>query len=81
MSKVKFEPDNGGIRALLKSSEAMALAQEYADMIRNRCGAGYETSQYVGRLRARVSVFPATREARLDNYENNTLLKARGGGQ
>lgn len=78
MSKVKFELDRAGVRELMKSPEAMSICKEYASAIRNRAGDGYEVDTYVGKTRANASVYAATYEARRDNYENNTLLKARG---
>ena len=78
MSKVKFELDRAGVRELLKSPEAMGICKEYASAIRNRAGDGYEMDTYVGANRVNASVYAATYEARRDNYENNTLLKARG---
>ena len=81
MSKVKFEIDRAGVRELLQSREAANVCTEYANAILSRCpsGLGYEASTIIGKNRARASVFAATPEARRDNYENNTLLKARGG--
>lgn len=78
MSKVKFELDRAGVRELMKSPEAMSICKEYASAIRNRAGDGYEVDTYVGKTRANASVYAATYKARRDNYENNTLLKARG---
>lgn len=78
MSKVSFELNRAGVRELMKSTEAMAVCKEYASAIRNRAGDGYEVDTYVGKTRANASVYAATYKARRDNYENNTLLKARG---
>lgn len=79
MSKVKFKLNRAGVRELLQSSEAMAVCMEYATQIRSRCGEGYEVTSMVGKTRVNAEVAAATEEARKDNYENNTLLKARGG--
>jgi hypothetical protein len=78
MSKVKFELNRAGVRELLRSQEALNVCRTHADAVRNRAGEGYEVSTYVGANRANASVYAATYEARRDNYENNTLLKARG---
>ena len=78
MSKVKFELNRAGVRELLRSPEALSVCQTYAGAVRNRAGEGYEVDTYVGKNRANASVYAATYEARKDNYENNTLLKARG---
>ena len=79
MSKVRFKKNSAGIREMLQSPEAESLVMEYATAIQSRAGDGYEASVIIGKYRARASVFAATPEARRDNYENNTLLKARGG--
>ena len=78
MSKVKFELNRAGVRELLRSQEALNVCRSYASAVRSRAGEGYEVDTYVGRNRANASVYAATYEARQDNYENNTLLKARG---
>lgn len=83
MSKVRFKLDRAGVRELLQSQEAMGVCLEYANQIQSRCpsGLGYEVSSMVGKTRVNASVFASTPEARRDNYNNNTLLKARGGGR
>ena len=78
MSKVRFELNRAGVRELLKSQEAMNVCKTYATAIQSRAGDGYEVDTYIGRTRANASVYAATYKARKDNYENNTLLKARG---
>lgn len=81
MSRVKFKLNRAGVRELMQSPEAMSVVTEYANNILSRCpsGLGYEVSTRVGATRVNASVFAATPEARRDNYNNNTLLKARGG--
>lgn len=81
MSKVRFELNRAGVRELLQSPEAQNLVMEYAERVQSRAGKDYEASVIVGRLRARASVIATTYEARKDNFENNTLLKALGGGK
>ena len=80
MSKVKFELNRAGVRALLKSGEMANICKEHADRVRGAAGDGYEVTTYTGRNRVNASVHAETYEARKDNYENNTLLKALGGG-
>lgn len=76
MSKVKFKLNGAGVRELLKSQEAMAVVKSYADAVQDRAGEGYEVTTYVGKTRVNASVSAVTKEARKDNYDNNTLLKA-----
>ncbi len=78
MSKVKFVLNKKGVRELLQSKEMMDVVTQYAYQVQERAGDGYEVDQYVGFDRAHAVVYPATAEAKRDNYENNTLLKARG---
>jgi len=80
MSRVKFELNRAGVRDLLRSPEAAGVCKSYAVAVRGRAGDGYEVTTYTGRNRANASVHAETHEARKDNYENNTLLKALGGG-
>jgi len=80
MSKGKFVLNSAGVRALLQSPEALNVVKDYAYEIQSRAGDGYEVTYMVGKNRANASVAAMTPEARRDNYENNTLLKARGGG-
>lgn len=49
---------------------------EYATGIRNRCGDGYTQDIYVGKNRANAMVSAETYQAKRDNLENNTILKA-----
>ena len=79
MSKVKFELDRAGVRELLRSPEAASVCRSYAENVKGRAGKGYEVTTYTGRNRANASVHAETYEARKDNYDNNTLLKALGG--
>lgn len=80
MNKADFKLNKAGVRELMRSSEMMDAMTGYAQQIRSRAGDGYEISQFVGKNRVNASVFADTYEARKDNLENNTLLKARGGG-
>lgn len=81
MSKVDFKLNSAGVRDLLRSQEAMAVCKTYADAVLSRTGGeGYEVTTYVGVNRVNASVHAETFEARKDNAENNTLLKALGGG-
>ena len=80
MSKVNFKLNRAGVRELMQSPEAVSVCRDYAEMVRGRAGDGYEVTTYVGKNRANASVFAETYKARKDNYENNTLLKALGGG-
>ena len=81
MSKVKFELNRAGVRELLKSQEMAGICLEYANNVCSRAGDGYEVTTYAGKNRVNASVHAGTIQARRDNYENNALLKALGGGK
>lgn len=80
MSRVDFKLNRAGVRELLRSGEMASICREHANKVKNAAGDGYEVTTYTGRNRVNASVHAETYEARKDNYENNTLLKALGGG-
>ena len=81
MSKVKFEMNKKGIGELLKSKEMTGVLQGVAYQVQGRAGDGYEVDTFVGFDRAHAVVYADTYKAKKDNAENNTLLKALGGGR
>lgn len=76
MAKVKVTLNRSGVRALLKSEEMKAACAEKAQAVCARCGTGYATDTYTGKNRVNAMVWADTAEARRDNAENNTILKA-----
>lgn len=74
MSKVRFELNRAGVRALMRSPEMQAVLKARADTVKDRCGDGYEA--YVAQTRAVAVVETATPQAVDDNSAHNTLLKA-----
>lgn len=79
MSDFKFELNEAGVRALLKSSEMQAILSEYGSKVMGRVGEGYEMTTGTTPQRAKVNVRTETPRAMVDNLKNNTLLKALGG--
>ena len=73
MSKIVFERNSAGIQELLKSSEMQAALEEAAAKKAAEAGEGYEYSTHIGQKRAYINLYPATKEAAYDNYDNNTL--------
>lgn len=71
-----FELSYEGVHELLTSDEMMAICQSYADRALHSLGQGYSSNQYRGRNRVNVEVKADTYQARRDNYNNNTILKA-----
>ena len=76
MSRVDFKLNRAGVRELLRSGEMASICREHANKVKNAAGDGYEVTTYTGRNRVNASVHAETDEARKDNYENNTVLKA-----
>lgn len=82
MSKSGFELNSAGVVELMKSQEMAAVLDEYASAVASRAGDGYAVSAVMSGDRAKAFVSAETKEARAENNENNTLLKAlQGGGE
>ncbi|MCR4805777.1 MAG: hypothetical protein K5981_09080 [Clostridia bacterium] len=75
-NKVRIELNREGVQALLRSSEMMDAVAELARSAQGRLGDGYEVSTYAGRNRVNASIEAATAEARRENMETNSILKA-----
>lgn len=68
-----------GLREVLKSSGVQSMLQEEGNKIAgiaNASAPGYSTDLHIAPYTAVCTVYPATKEAGLDNYLHNTLLKA-----
>ena len=76
MNKVRIKLHSAGVRALLKGAEMQDILNEQAAAVAARCGDGYESRVGVAKKRAVADIYPATADARRDNYKNNTLEKA-----
>lgn len=76
--KVEFELDINGLRELMKGPEMQAVLQEAGDGVASGAGGDYGVRVHVADYVAIANVFPESKEAAKDNYENNTLLKALG---
>ncbi len=76
MNKVRIKLHSAGVRALLKGAEMQKFLDEQAKAAAARCGSGYESRVGVAKKRAVADIYPATADARRDNYKNNTLEKA-----
>lgn len=76
MSKFVFKLNRSGVAELMKSQAMQDVLSEHAKTIKDRAGDGYEQDIYLGKNRAIAMVSTTSFEARKDNSENNTLLKA-----
>lgn len=72
----KFELNAAGVRELLKGEAAKKICTDLAKAAASRCGNGYESDDYVGKNRVNARVYAKTAQAKRDNSENNTILKA-----
>ena len=80
MAKVKFKLNLAGLNDLMKSGEMQAVLNSAASQIASAAGDGYEVeSAHPISFVWIAAVHAKTPEARRDNNENNTLLKALGG--
>lgn len=73
---VKFELNLQGLNELMKSEEMQKVLDDAAIEIQNRAGSDYAHRTHVASFVAISNVYPDSKEAAKDNYENNTLLKA-----
>lgn len=79
MAKVRIELNRAGVRDLMRSAEMQGVLEEAASPIMARLGAGYGQDSRVGKTRCNVSIHADSAEAKRDNMDNNTLLKAVSG--
>ena len=80
MSKVKFELDIRGLNELMKSPEMQSILDQEGAKIAGRAsgmsGEQFGHRTHVADYVAITNVYPDSKEAARDNYNNNTLLKA-----
>lgn len=60
----------------MKSAEMQSSLQAAGNVVASAAGAGYATNTHVAPYTAVCTVYPSDKEAGLDNYLHNTLLKA-----
>lgn len=79
MSNLKVELNSDGVRELLRSSNMMSICEEHANRALTRLGEGYVVTTMTGKNRVNASIYAESYEAKKENSENNTILKALGG--
>ena len=79
MAKYVFKLDINGLRQLMKSAEMQSCLDVLGAEVANRAGEDYGHRVHIADYEAIANVYPDSKEAAKDNYENNTLLKAIGG--
>lgn len=78
MSKMKVELNNAGVIELFRSGEVQGWLEGLGRQVASRAGSDYASEVHVLSGTATAAVFPNSKEAAHDNFENNTLLKAAG---
>lgn len=78
MSNFKFEPNEAGIKELLKSEEVESICMEYAGQVQSRAGEDYSAEARHYPERTGAAVYPNNAKGYYDNLNNNTLLRALG---
>ena len=78
MAKVEFELDINGLRELMKGPEMQGALEDAGNAVASAAGGDYGVRVHVASYVAIANVYPDSKEAAKDNYENNTLLKALG---
>ena len=78
MAKVKFELNLKGLNELMKSGEMQGCLQSAGAAVANSAGGDYGVRVHQASFVAICNVYPDSKRAAKDNYENNTLLKAVG---
>lgn len=76
MGNVKIKLNKAGVRELLKSDEMMQICKDHAYSAQSKLGDGYKVTYHKGKRRVNASICADSTEARRDNIENNTILKA-----
>ena len=81
----KFELNNKGVIELFKSPAVQSWLQDCGDYVADLAegmaqeeGAEYSARAHLADRTAIANVYPDSKEAAHDNYEHNTLLKAKG---
>lgn len=76
MANVTIRLNREGVRQLLKSNEMQRICEEHANKALGRLGEGYMVSSVTGKNRVNASIYAESDEAKRENLENNTILKA-----
>lgn len=80
MASLKFKLSRKGVKELLKSEEMEAILKKEAEAKAQQANAmggvtGYESATHKGKNRVYANIFPQSKDAAVDNLENNTLEK------
>ena len=76
MGKVKVELNLKGINEVMKSPEIQSACQAAGQAVAQAAGSDYGTESGTIQYIAYCNVFPDSKEAAKENYEDNSILKA-----
>ena len=76
MSNTRFELNLTGLNELMKSQEMCDALEAAGAAVANAAGAEYAHSVHQANFVAICNVYPDSKEAAHENYEDNTLVKA-----
>ena len=76
MAKTRIILNKSGVRALLQSDEMKAICEEHANRAIGKLGDGYTVTTMTGKTRVNASIYAESSDAKRENMENNTILKA-----
>lgn len=73
---VKFELNLPGLNELMKSTEMQSVLKEAGKAVAQAAGSDYDAEVHTANFIAISNVYPNSRKAAKENFEQNTLLKA-----
>ena len=76
MGNVKIVLNRKAVRELLRSEEAKTVCENIANEALKKLGDGYEVTTHTGPSRVNASISAESYQAKKENLENNTILKA-----
>ena len=77
-NSVKFKLNLPGLNELMKSSEMQSALLEAGQAVASAAGGDYAAEVHTASFIAISNVYPDSKAAAKENYEDNTLLKAVG---
>lgn len=77
-NNVKFELNLPGLNELMKSKEMQNVLLDAGNAVARSAGSDYEAEVHTASFIAISNVYPNSRKAAKENFEQNTLLKAVG---
>ena len=78
MGDVKFELNLQGLNELMKSAPMQSALLEAGNAVASAAGGDYAAEVHTASFIAISNVYPNSKAAAKENYDDNTLLKAAG---